>query len=705
MKLTEREVIGAGIVLAAALFVMAPQTIRASVVEVKQDGVMGSGIEDETIYDTSDIDSLILKTAGYNMPAMLRAGSSDYTSDFLDASFSTEGMYTSATYYHKYEYSDYSLFNGIDVSWWQGAGGKNSTQTALDWEKIHDAGIDFAFVRVASRDSADGSIYEDTCADSHIQEALENDINIGLYVFSQALTEEEAVEEAEYVLERVDEYGWDISMPIVIDREAGSYKRLTAGKLSKTKETAICQAFADTITDAGYDASVYASYSWINNYIDTDSLTDCSIWIARYNNTTTSNSKSDSPYADVEYDYDFWQYSSVAKVSGYSSNLDVDFWYKDTSVKTTGLKMKSNTADSITLSWSSAGDAQKYRVYRYDEEQEKYVYIGATTKTSYTDSELESGTTYQYRVRAQWIIGGNNYYGTYSTGIETTTLPGKVSGLDAGTPETTKLTLSWKPVRGATGYRIYQYNADSESYEKVADVTDGAKSYEISGLSTATGYQFKVRPFKKLSSTTYWGTSSAVFTTATKPSKVGKVTLTTLSTTEIDLEWSKVARATGYQIYRLNAATGKYEKIATVKGNSTFLYSDSELSAGKEYQYKIRAYKTYNGTNYYGTCSSVVKAATKPAKVAGLKLKTSSSAVTLTWNKVSNASGYQIYRLNKTTGKYEIIATVKGNKTFTYKNSKLKKGATYTYKVRAYKTSSGKNYYGSCSSTAKIKVK
>ena len=152
--------------------------------------------------------------------------------------------------------------NGIDVSWWQA---KNKKTTALNWEKIHDAGIDFAFVRVASRDTSDGSIYEDTAANSHIQAALENDINVGLYIFSQALTEKEAKQEAEYVLDLADKYGWDVTLPIVIDREKGSHNRLTGGKLSKAKETAVCQAFADTITKAGYQAAVYASYGWIKH--------------------------------------------------------------------------------------------------------------------------------------------------------------------------------------------------------------------------------------------------------------------------------------------------------------------------------------------------------------------------------------------------------------------------------------------------------
>lgn len=75
-------------------------------------------------------------------------------------------------------------------------------------------------------------------------------------------------------------------------KEAGANKRLTAGKTFKTKETAVCQAFTDTITAAGYRAGVYASYAWIKNYINTDALLmTISLWVARYNNTTTKQYK------------------------------------------------------------------------------------------------------------------------------------------------------------------------------------------------------------------------------------------------------------------------------------------------------------------------------------------------------------------------------------------------------------------------------
>lgn len=609
MKWTKAKIIVAGLVLSAAC-VLAPQQLRAAVPEAQMDGVMGQSIEDETVYK-DDIPaeetqySLLRSAISLLSATSTQAVSTSYTQDFEDNSFTTDGDYTSATYYHRSDYEDYQLINGIDVSWWQA---KNKTTTLLNWEEIHNAGIDFAFVRVGSRDSSSGSIYEDTAADSHIQAALENDINIGLYIFSQALTEKEAREEANFVLNQIDKYDWDVTLPIVIDREKGSYNRLTAGKLSKTKETAVCQAFADTIVEAGYQASVYASYSWIKSYINTDDLTDCGIWIARYNNTTTSNTKSGTAYADVPYDYDFWQYSSTSKVDGYSGNLDTNFWYKDTSIKTTGLKATAESATGpVTLSWSEAADdVTGYRVYRYDEDQDKYVYLKSTTSRKYTDEDVTSGKTYQYKVRCYWTIGGTNYYGNYSSVISVTTPPAKVTEVDTETRSSTYLTLNWKKVSGASGYRIYKYNTSSKSYEKVTTISKGSTvSYKITGLTAATEYQFKVRAYKKTDTGTLWGSSSSAYKDCTKPAQTKNLKAATKSSA-VTLTWSKVARAGGYQIYRYNSKTKKYEKIATVKGNKTFSYKNTKLKKGSTMKYKVRAYKTYNGTNYYGAYSEVV---------------------------------------------------------------------------------------------------
>ena len=606
MKFSKAKVMVAGLVLAAAC-VVAPQQLKAEVPAAQMDGVMGQSMEDETVYEeTPNLDGLIMQGAAatYSLPTMRAAKGSSYSQDFLDSSFTTAGTYTRATYYHKVDYEDYQLFNGIDVSWWQT---KDKKVTSVNWEKAHDAGIDFAFVRVGSRDTADGSIYFDTAADSHIQAALDNDINIGLYIFSQALTEKEAREEANFVLKQLKKYDWDVTLPIVIDREKGSHNRLTGGKLSKTKETAVCQAFADTITKAGYQASVYASYAWIKSYIDTDSLDKCGIWIARYNNTTTSNSKSGSAYEDVLYDYDFWQYSSISRVSGYAGNLDANFWYKDTAIKTSGLKAEAESASGpVNLSWSkAAADVTGYRVYRYDATEDKYVYLKSTKSRSYSDEDVRCGKTYQYRVRCYWTIGGTNYYGNYSSVVSVTTPPAKVSNVSTEKKSSTYLTLSWKKVSGASGYRVYKYNAKTKAYEKVTTIASGSTtSYKVTGLASATEHQFKVRAYKKAEDTTVWGSCSSVYKESTNPLKTKNLKLSTKSSA-VTLSWGKVARSSGYAVYRYDSKTKKYVRIATVKSGKTVTYKDAKLKKGSTKHYKVRAYKTYNGTNYYGTYSDI----------------------------------------------------------------------------------------------------
>lgn len=694
----------------AATCVIAPQTAKADV-KIEPDGVMGQSVVDETIYDPAEdyvwLSSNIEAPAQFSADDMPMLRAATYTKLFLESSFTTVSDLNNSTYYHDSVYEDCEILNGIDVSWWQG-GGKGSTTSKINWKKMHAAGADFAFVRAASRDTADGSIYEDTTASAHINGAQANKMNVGLYIFSQAVNSNEAVEEADYVLNLIDQYDWDIDMPIIIDREAGRMtKRLTNAKLSKAKETAVVQSFADEITSAGYKAGVYASYSWYKDKMNADDLEDCAIWIARYNNMTTSNAKSGTPYADVLCDYEFWQYSSQkpSASTGYTSNLDVDFWYKDTNVTTENLTMSKNTANTITLAWDDADDADAYRVYRYHEGTGKYDYLATTSDTGFTDTNLQPGTNYQYKVRCVWTIGGNNYYGTYSSALTAPTLPAQVTNVRVDKQTGKTVSLAWDSVNGADGYRIYQYNSDSDSYEELDTVGADRTSYEVTGLASAGEYRFKIRASKTMNANTYWGEYSEKVVAVTKPDKVTELSARTLGASEIELTWKKSSHVTGYQIYRLDGQTGKYVKIATVEESMPASYTDRKLSAATEYSYKVRAYKNFEGTNYYGSFSNVKSQVTKPDKVQRLKASTKASAVTLKWAASENVTGYQIYRLNTKTKKYEKIATINGADKITYKNKSLKKGKTYRYKIRAYKKYNGTTYYGGFSSVSRIKVK
>jgi len=157
-------------------------------------------------------------------------------------------------------------------------------------------------------------------------------------------------------------------------------------------------------------------------------------------------------------------------------------------------------------------------------------------------------------------------------------------------------------------------------------------------------------------------------------------------------------------IYRSTSKSSGYKAVKTVSSGSTVSYSNSSLKAGVKYYYKVRAYRTVDGTKVYSSYSSVVSATTKLGTPT-LKLTAGSKKATVKWSKVSEASGYVIYRSTKKSSGYKAIKTVKSGSTVKYVNKKLKKGKKYYYKVRAYKTVNGKKVYSSYSTVKSVKVK
>jgi fibronectin type 3 domain-containing protein len=407
----------------------------------------------------------------------------------------------------------------------------------------------------------------------------------------------------------------------------------------------------------------------------------------------------------VAYDYEFWQYNVAKSISGYSSNVDLNFWYKDAARTIGDLKVTATTPTTVSLSWSASGSVKGYRIYRYDPSQSAYVYIGETTKKSYKDSGLTSGTSYQYKVCSYWAGDGTDEYSPYTDEVSALTKPSQVQNVRVQSGVQTEVQIAWDSVAEASGYRIYKYNDSAEKYEKVTDVDSSVTSYTFTGLSGATVYDYKVKAYILRDGAYTWGTASDECIYVTNPDAVGSLTAKYKSATSVALKWSKVARATGYQIYRLSMSSGKYEKIAAVKGGSTLTYTNTGLASGTTYSYQVRAYMTEDETDYYGEFSTISSMTTGPAKVGSLKLTAASKSVTLKWSKVSGATGYEIYRLNAKTKKYEKIKTVKGDSTLTWKNTKLTKGTTYKYKVRAYRTYNGTTYYGTCSAIKSVKAK
>lgn len=196
-----------------------------------------------------------------------------------------------------------------------------------------------------------------------------------------------------------------------------------------------------------------------------------------------------------------------------------------------------------------------------------------------------------------------------------------------------------------------------------------------------------------------------------KLSKTYKITLGAVQgfqnkaqgTVSIRVSWKQQKYATGYYLYTAEAKTGAYKRIAVIKKNTVNYYSYGKLKTGKNYYFKIRAYKTINGKNYYSSYSSILCSATKPGKVTGIKAGAqSTSQITLSWKKVSGASSYQIYRYNSSKKKYEKVAAVSSS---SYIDKKLKAGCKYKYKVRACRKNGSLTAAGAFSSELSVMTK
>lgn len=206
-----------------------------------------------------------------------------------------------------YAGDNYTARTGIDVSVHQGE---------IDWEQVAADGIDFAFIRLGNRWSVDGHIAIDTYALQNLAGAEAAGLDIGVYFFSMALNEEEAREEAQFVLDTLD--GKKLQLPVVFDWEpvAGENSRSNNMDYSKLDDVAI--AFCDAIREGGYEPMIYGNQNFFYNRFDLSRLKAYKLWFANYNSRNVP---------DLYYSFDYWQYSSTGRVKGISGNVDMNLMF------------------------------------------------------------------------------------------------------------------------------------------------------------------------------------------------------------------------------------------------------------------------------------------------------------------------------------------------------------------------------------------
>ena len=192
---------------------------------------------------------------------------------------------------------------GIDVSKWNGN---------IDWVAVKNSGVSFVIIRCGYRGSSTGALIEDPKFRTNIKGATNAGIKVGVYFFTQAISDVEAVEEASMVADLCS--GYSLSYPVYLDVEGSNGRGDT---IDTGTRTAVCKAFCATMANAGYGTGVYANKTWLTSRINTASLTGYKIWLAQYAaNPTYSATR-----------YDMWQYTSKGSVTGITGKVDLNICY------------------------------------------------------------------------------------------------------------------------------------------------------------------------------------------------------------------------------------------------------------------------------------------------------------------------------------------------------------------------------------------
>ena len=209
----------------------------------------------------------------------------------------------SRTYYND---STVETVTGIDVS---------EHQYDIDWAQVAGAGIDFAMIRMGYRGSTAGGLYEDEYFRQNMEGALANGIEVGVYFYSQAVSEAEALEEADFLLEAIAEY--DVTYPVVFDWEIVGGAEARTYTVRRDILNSCAKAFCDKVEQAGYDPMIYfTQYLGYRKY-ELRQLSDYGFWYAEY-----------EPTPNFVYDFDMWQYTCWGSVPGIEGDVDLNLYFK-----------------------------------------------------------------------------------------------------------------------------------------------------------------------------------------------------------------------------------------------------------------------------------------------------------------------------------------------------------------------------------------
>ncbi|SFC16315.1 GH25 family lysozyme [Ruminococcus albus] len=589
-----------GAVIAGIIF--AGMSLTASADEVSKDVISADGETFEVSYANENEDAGYLKYR-HNLinERMARNSPAGRIKENLSTICGTFGSYLS----HDSRFDGMDRTYLIDVSQWQGK---------IDWQKVKKDGINDVIIRLGYRGyGSAGTLMMDNSFYENIKGAKAAGLKVGIYFYTQAISYAEARQEADFCAEALK--GFDIDLPVYYDIESVDfdYGRLDHAGLTKAQKTKLCKEFCNRIESYGYESGVYANYYWLTNMINGPELgNDYKTWVAAYGS-----------YLNYGGIYDMWQYSSNADIDGIKGSVDINVMYDVDYSPTSTVKVN---IDNGVLSWNKAAGADGYTVYGSDNGTDTYV-VADVTGTSFDINGQSSG---KYCVAAYNYFSGKKHYGKTSNMVDSfRQAPENVEATRIGID---KVSVSWNAVPEAVGYEVYTVtDGKSMLVGKTSDTF-----LEIRG-SDLQKKKVVVRAYNK--NGLFGDLSEQVALPGNAPSDVPYAEFRANR-----LVWTVVPDADGYIITRY--LNGKVSELVVQENN---YYVDDSQSA----EFYVQAYIELEGQKFRTEHSNICSfnGVNYPPKGS---IELDSSADGLTWNKIDDAVGYVVYKLDYDGSEVEV---------------------------------------------------
>ena len=376
-----------------------------------------------------------------------------------------------------------------------------------------------------------------------------------------------------------DSYTSQITLPAV-----------TGVKVKTQGTTSLTLAWDKNASANGYVVEQYKGGKWTQ--------------IAKTSSNATVTYTVNGLKADTTYTFRIKGYvvSGTTEYSGEYTRLAAK-----TRIANVGTFKGSTVSDSaIKLDWSKNDKASGYIIEQY--KGGKWTALATTknnTTLTFTVKGLASATVYSFRIKSFRKAGGKIEYSEYAS-LKAATSFGGVNSLTVKSYTASAITLAWSKNASANGYIIEQYKGGK--WVQIAKTASNAVvSYTVSGLAADTTYTFRVRAYKTAAGKTIYS-EYARLAAKTRIAKVASFRVTGTTISAVELSWNKNAKATGYiiEIYR----GGKWTAIATTKNNTTLRFTMKGLARNTTYSFRIKAFRTLNGTTEFSEYSSL-KAATR----------------------------------------------------------------------------------------------